>query len=47
MIGLLGKIVLFPISIIYQVKMMIEDLITPKRVKERDSAIYLIVGKKI
>jgi SAM-dependent methyltransferase len=45
--GPIGKILLFPISVIYQFKMIIEDFITPKRVKERDSAIFLAIGKKI
>jgi ubiquinone/menaquinone biosynthesis C-methylase UbiE len=47
MLGLVGKIALIPISILYQIKMKIEDSITPNRVKERDSAIYLIVGQKV
>lgn len=46
-IGLIGKIILFPISIIYQIKMRIEDWFTPQRVKNRDSAIYIVVAKKI
>jgi ubiquinone/menaquinone biosynthesis C-methylase UbiE len=47
MIGVFGKILLIPISIIYQFKMMFEDWITPSRVKERDSSIYLVVAEKI
>jgi len=46
-LGIVGKIILAPVSFLYQIKMMLEDLITPQRVKERDSAIYLVVGKKI
>lgn len=46
MIGVIGKILLAPISILYQIKMKLEDLVTPRRVKERDSAIYLIVALK-
>ena len=45
-VGILGKIILFPISIIYQLKMRFEDFITPKRVKQRDSAIYIVAAKK-
>jgi SAM-dependent methyltransferase len=45
-IGTLGKILLAPIALFYQMKMLFEDLITPKRVKQRDSAIYLMVAKK-
>jgi SAM-dependent methyltransferase len=41
------KILFFPISFLYQIKMMIEDLITPKRVKERDSATYLIAARRL
>lgn len=47
MIGIIGKLFFLPISLIYQFKMMIEDLITPKRVKERDSAIFLIIAVKL
>ncbi len=46
MIGGLGKFLLTPVSLLYQFKMMAEDFITPKRVKERDSAIFLIVARK-
>jgi len=46
MIGVAGKILLAPIALIYQFKMMIEDALTPQRVKERDSAIFLLVGRK-
>ncbi len=46
MIGIGGKILLAPISILYQLKMRLEDFLTPQRVKERDSAIYLAVAKK-
>ena len=46
MIGTLGKVILAPVSLFYQFKMMLEDFITPKRVKERDAAIYLIIAKK-
>ena len=45
-LGHWGKILLTPVSILYQFKMMIEDLITPERVKQRDSAIYLTLSKK-
>jgi len=45
--GAIGKVILLPVSIIYQLKMRIEDLITPRRVKQRDSAIYIVVAKKI
>lgn len=46
MVGTAGRIVLAPIALIYQFKMMIEDAITPRRVKERDSAIFLMVARK-
>lgn len=36
----------YPLSVIYQFKMMAEDFITPQRVKERDSAYYLVIAKK-
>lgn len=45
-IGTLGKILLAPIALMYQIKMMFEDIITPKRVKERDSAIFLMLATK-
>jgi len=47
LIGPIGKIFLYPISAIYQLKMRFEDIITPQRVKERDSAIFLLVAKKL
>lgn len=47
MIGTIGKILLAPLSLFYQFKMMFEDFITPNRVKERDAAIYLVIAKKI
>ena len=46
MIGFIGKLFLLPVSFIYQLKMIIEDAVTPKRVKERDSAIYLLILKR-
>lgn len=46
MIGPVGKIVLAPVALLYQLKMKFEDMITPQRVKERDSAIFLIIAKK-
>jgi len=47
LLGLSGRVLLIPISILYQLKIMVEDYLTPKRVKERDSAIYLVVSKKL
>lgn len=47
MLGITGKILLTPISLFYQFKMMLEDMITPRRVKERDSAIFLMIAKKM
>lgn len=41
------KIFYYPLSFIYQLKMMIEDAITPQRVKDRDSAYYLVTAKKV
>lgn len=46
MIGSIGRLLLAPVSLLYQFKMMLEDFITPKRVKERDSAIFLMVARK-
>ncbi len=46
MMGAAGKVLLAPVSLLYQFKMMIEDMITPQRVKQRDSAIFLMVAKK-
>lgn len=36
----------YPLSVVYQLKMKLEDLITPQRVKERDSAYYLVFAIK-
>lgn len=46
MIGTAGRIILAPVALIYQIKMMIEDALTPARVKKRDSAIFLFIAKK-
>jgi SAM-dependent methyltransferase len=46
MIGPVGRILLAPVSLVYQFKMMLEDMVTPQRVKDRDSAIFLMVAKK-
>ncbi len=46
MLGGFGRILLAPISLVYQFKMMIEDMITPQRVKDRDSAIFLMIARK-
>lgn len=40
------KIFFYPVSFLYQIKMIIEDLVTPKRVKDRDSATYLIAARR-
>lgn len=40
-------ILYYPLSVIYQIKMKLEDMITPQRVKERDSAYYLVAARKI
>ncbi len=45
-LGVIGKIILLPVSIFYQAKMKIEDLMTPQRVKERDSAIFVVLARK-
>lgn len=45
-VGVIGKIILFPVSVVYQIKMMLEDFVTPQRVKDRDSAIFLVVARK-
>lgn len=46
MIGIAGRILLAPVALFYQFKMMIEDAVTPSRVKKRDSAIFLFIAKK-
>ncbi len=46
MTGAAGRLLLAPVALIYQLKMMIEDAITPERVKERDSAIFLMAARK-
>lgn len=40
------KIFYYPVSLLYQLKMKIEDAITPQRVKDRDSAYYIVIAKK-
>ncbi len=40
------KIIYYPLSVLYQLKMKVEDAITPQRVKERDSAYYIVIAKK-
>ena len=45
-IGTVGKILFKPVAMLGQLKLMIEDKLTPARVKERDSAIFLLTGKK-
>ncbi|MEO6694906.1 MAG: methyltransferase domain-containing protein [Ignavibacteria bacterium] len=40
------KILYYPVSFLYQIKMRIEDAITPLRVKERDSAYYIVTAEK-
>jgi SAM-dependent methyltransferase len=40
------KIFYYPLSLFYQLKMKIEDAITPERVKARDSAYYIVIAKK-
>jgi len=47
MIGPVGRFLLAPFSLLYQLKMRFEDLITPQRVKLRDSAIFLLIGQKV
>lgn len=46
MVGTIGRVLLAPVSLVYQLKMMIEDAVTPARVKKRDSAIFLFIAKK-
>ncbi len=46
MIGTAGRIILAPVAMMYQFKMMLEDAITPARVKKRDSAIFLFISRK-
>lgn len=40
------KLIYYPLSLLYQLKMKIEDAITPQRVKDRDSAYYIVVANK-
>jgi len=40
------KLIYYPLSALYQLKMMIEDAVTPQRVKDRDSAYYLVTAVK-
>jgi len=40
------QIFYYPLSLFYQLKMKIEDAITPQRVKERDSAYYILAAEK-
>lgn len=40
------KIFYYPLSLFYQLKMKAEDAITPQRVKNRDSAYYLVIAEK-
>jgi hypothetical protein len=47
MAGLLGKVILAPVSLIFQIKMWFEDKITPDRVKQRDSAYYVVAARNI
>ncbi len=46
MLGPVGRLLLAPVSLFYQFKMVIEDKLTPQRVKDRDSAIFLLVCRK-
>ena len=47
MTGAAGKILFAPFAFAGQLKLMLEDKLTPKRVKERDSSIFLLTGRKI
>lgn len=46
MTGAAGKLLFMPFAFLGQLKLMIEDKLTPARVKERDSAIFLLTGRK-
>ncbi len=46
MTGSLGRLLFAPLALIGQLKLFIEDKLTPQRVKDRDSAIFLLTGKK-
>ncbi len=46
-LGAVGKILYKPFALLGQIKLLIEDKLTPARVRERDSAIFLLTGKKI
>ncbi len=41
------KILYYPLSFLYQLKMRFEDFLTPQRVKDRDSAYYIVFANKI
>lgn len=45
-LGKIGRKMIIPISMIYQLKMMIEDYLTPQTSKNEDSAFYIVVAKK-
>lgn len=40
------KLIYYPLSFLYQLKMKIEDAVTPQRVKDRDSAYYIVIAIK-
>ncbi len=47
MLGTAGTVLIAPYSLICQFKMWVEDKLTPIRVKQRDSAYYVIAAKNI
>lgn len=46
MTGATGRLLFKPIAFLGNIKLMIEDKLTPARVRERDSAIFLLTGRK-
>jgi hypothetical protein len=46
MTGAIGRLILKPVAFFGQLKLMVEDKLTPQRVKDRDSAIFLLAGRR-
>jgi ubiquinone/menaquinone biosynthesis C-methylase UbiE len=46
MTGAIGRLILKPVAFFGQLKLMVQDKLTPQRVKDRDSAIFLLAGRR-
>ncbi|KXK44850.1 MAG: hypothetical protein UZ05_CHB002002534, partial [Chlorobi bacterium OLB5] len=46
MVGTIGRVLLAPVSLVYQLKMMIEDAVTPARVKKTRLCNIFVYCKK-